>query len=277
MIVTASYLSSLSQSLHRWEIAEYIFEGLVIIACGGELVADLGRKCLTRAHRDRIERFSTILLVAALSMELICLVKTNELSGNVIGSLGEKAEEADKKAKKALDDSGLAITQSGEAVETSKRAIKEADEARAHVAEAHRLATSAAHGTAVITAELADRKLSDHQLKSIGRALEDFSGQEYQVVAYWDSKESVAIAERIKQALDLARWKFAPLAGRTTLPGGVVGIMVWEHPNADEKTKKAATLLVGALLREQLHAELRFQSPKNPNSNKLSLSVGAKR
>ena len=83
MILTASDVSSLA----GWERAEYISEAFVIVACAGELVADLGRKCLTRAHRDRVERLSTILLVAALSASLICLVRTNELSGNVIGSL----------------------------------------------------------------------------------------------------------------------------------------------------------------------------------------------
>jgi hypothetical protein len=108
MIFTPSDVSSLSQSLHHWEIAEYIFEGLVIIACAGELVAELGRKCLTRARRDRIGLLSTILLVAALSMELICLVKTNELSGRVIGSLSDKAEAADSKAQSAVDKSSLA-------------------------------------------------------------------------------------------------------------------------------------------------------------------------
>jgi hypothetical protein len=111
MVFTASDVSSLT----GWEWGEYISEALVIIACAGELVADLGRKCLARAHRDRVERLSTILLVAALSASLICLVRTNELSGNVIGSLGTKAEDADKKAEKALTDSGTAQHEADEA------------------------------------------------------------------------------------------------------------------------------------------------------------------
>jgi hypothetical protein len=67
-------------------------------------------------YRDRIERFSTIFLVAALSMELISLVKTNELSGNIIGSLGDKAEEADRKAKTAIGDSSTALSQAKDAL-----------------------------------------------------------------------------------------------------------------------------------------------------------------
>jgi hypothetical protein len=42
MIFTATDVSSLSQSLYRWEWAEYISEAFVILACAGELVADLG-------------------------------------------------------------------------------------------------------------------------------------------------------------------------------------------------------------------------------------------
>jgi hypothetical protein len=108
MMFTASDVSFLAESLSRWELGEYTSEALVIVACAGELVADFGRKCLTRAHRDRVERLSTILLVAALSASLICLVRTNELSGSVIGSLGVKAEDADRRAKTALTDSGTA-------------------------------------------------------------------------------------------------------------------------------------------------------------------------
>jgi septal ring factor EnvC (AmiA/AmiB activator) len=124
---------------------------------------------------------------------------------------------------------------------------------------------------------LADRTLSDEQVESIVGELKEFSGQEYQVVAYWDSKESMNIANRISQALQLAKWKLVPLERATNMMGEVVGVMVWLHPNADERTKKAADSLVSVLLRERLHAEIRFQNPNNPQSNKLSLSVGAKR
>ncbi len=94
MILAPSDVSSLSQSLHHWEIAEYVSEGFVILACGGEMVADVGEKWLGEKRKKRLERRSTILLVAALSVSLTCLVRTNELSGSVIGSLGDKAEEA---------------------------------------------------------------------------------------------------------------------------------------------------------------------------------------
>jgi hypothetical protein len=131
MIFTASDVSSLSQSLHRWEIAEYIFEALVAIACAGELVADFGKRCLKKTHRERIERYATILLVLALCMGLWCLIKTNALSGNVIGSLGDKAEEAGRKANTATTNSETALTKSGQALDEANGAEKTAGKAQA--------------------------------------------------------------------------------------------------------------------------------------------------
>jgi len=111
MILTASDIESLSRLLSRWEWGEYISEAFVIIACAGELVADLEVSWLTEERKRRLQRRSTILLVAALSVSLICLFRTNELSGSVIGSLGDKAEEADRKAREAITDSSTALSQ----------------------------------------------------------------------------------------------------------------------------------------------------------------------
>jgi hypothetical protein len=137
MIFTASDVSSVSQSLQRWDWAEYISEAFVILACAGELVADLGENWLGEKRKKHLERRSTILLVAALSVSLICLVRTNELSGNVIGSLGDKADEADTKAKKSIEDSSTALSQakdaltkSGEAEDSSGRAEDKAEKAK---------------------------------------------------------------------------------------------------------------------------------------------------
>ena len=125
---------------------------------------------------------------------------------------------------------------------------------------------------------LADRSLSDEQLKSIAVELKPFSGQEYEVVAYWDSKESVAIAERINQALQLGGWKYLPLKEWHGLFGGVVGVQIWSHPDADERTKEAVKSLVTALVQAGLQSEPKLQNPtNNPKHNKISLSVGSKR
>lgn len=131
MSLTPSDIESLSRSLARWELAEYISEGLVIVACVGEFVADLKASWLTEERKEHLQRRSTILLVAALSLSLICLVRTNERSGSVIYSLGDKAQEAGHKAEEADGKAKTAITDSSTALSQAKDA-----EAKAEVAEA---------------------------------------------------------------------------------------------------------------------------------------------
>jgi hypothetical protein len=295
---TASDVSSLPALLSRWEWGEYISEGFVIIACVGELVADLGREYLSKARRDRVERLSTILLVLALSASLICLVRTNELSGSVIGSLGNRATEADQKARQALLDSSTAIFQSKDALAkagNAEQSLRQAEGAanRAQTSASNALSLSrgarqeadsfekditlAKEAAAKAEAKLADRTLTDGQVRSIGQKLGAFGGQAYTVTAYWDSKESLGIANRIHAALQVAGWAYSPEGTKGMLLGGEVGVLVWIHPDADENTKKAANSLVDLLNAEGIETASRQQNPKNPKSNEITLTVGAKR
>jgi hypothetical protein len=183
MILTASDVSSLA----GWERAEYISEAFVIVACAGELVADLGRKCLTRAHRDRVERLSTILLVAALSASLICLVRTNELSGNVIGSLGDKAENADKKAENALTDSGTANTVASDAIGKSKVADDTSEHALALARSTEKYA--------------AWRTISDKQADIIVKHLAPLEGHTVEMFDFTTDPETAGYAQRLGTVL----------------------------------------------------------------------------
>jgi hypothetical protein len=51
-------------------------------------------------------------------------------------------------------------------------------------------------------------------------------------------KKFQKVAERINQALQLAKWKFLPMTQWRAMLGGVVGVQVWVHPEADELRKK---------------------------------------
>ena len=124
---------------------------------------------------------------------------------------------------------------------------------------------------------LADRTLTEEQVRDLVRDLSRFVGQEFEVTAYWDSKESVAIAERINYALQAVGWKYLPYKEWHGLPGGVVGIQVWTNPHADPRTKEAASSLLSALLSVGLQAEARSQNPSNPKDEKIRLNVGSKR
>ena len=108
---------------------------------------------------------------------------------------------------------------------------------------------------------LADRSLTDVHIKEIADTLKAFSGQEYTVTAYWDSKESLNIANRIHAALLLAHWKYSPKGSEGMMLGGVVGVKVWHHPDADENTKKAAQNLISVLTKYGIQAIEAIQIP----------------
>jgi hypothetical protein len=59
--------------------------------------------------------------------------------------------------------------------------------------------------------------------------------------------------------------------------GGVVGVLVWTHPDAGESTKKAAASLIDALNAEGIEATPRLQNPKNAKTDMININVGAKR
>jgi hypothetical protein len=112
MIFTASDVGSVAHELWWWEHAEYVFAALVAIACFGEYIADFNKRNWIVAHKDDIAKRSTLLLIAALALELVCLVQTNSLSGQLIGSLDEKAVHADSLAQSAITKSETALSKS---------------------------------------------------------------------------------------------------------------------------------------------------------------------
>jgi len=124
---------------------------------------------------------------------------------------------------------------------------------------------------------LADRALTDEQVRELIHDLDRFHGQEFEVTAYWGSKESVSISERINYALQDAGWKYLPHKEFHGLLGGVVGIQVWTHPQADPRTRDAASTLLAALSHLGLQAEPRSQNATNPKDDKIGLSIGSKR
>lgn len=122
----------------------------------------------------------------------------------------------------------------------------------------------------------APRSLTDRQVEAIANDLKSFSGQEFRMTVYWDSPESVHIADRIYEALDRAHWSYDKPASRSYMLGGIMGVLVWTHPSAGERTKKAANSLLLMLNKEDIEASPREQNPKNPVENKIDVQIGAK-
>jgi hypothetical protein len=194
MILTALDVESLSKSLSRWEFAEYVFEGFVIIACAGELVASFKPSWLTEEGREHLERRSTIVLVAALSLALICLVRTNELSGYVIGSLGQEAGDADQKAKRAITDSSTALTDSSTALSHAQDALTRAGKAATSLGKAEDQANKAQVASSnALTFARGARQEADSFERDIVSAKEQAAGAESHLA---DALQRTADAER---------------------------------------------------------------------------------
>ncbi|MGD0362736.1 MAG: hypothetical protein ABSC93_17800, partial [Bryobacteraceae bacterium] len=209
MTLTPSDVESLTTALTRWEYAEYASGGLVAVACAGEYIASF-KPWFTggdKARKERLEKRSTLLLIVALAAELICLVKTNQISGQVIGALDVRATEAYRKAGDAVVNSEVAIGKSGDAINKSEIAAgrvevignditslkTRATEVSAELAEALRRATDAEEEAGRLKARFADRTLTDSQVHEIEDEIRPFVGQEFGIVTYWDTPECTAI------------------------------------------------------------------------------------
>jgi len=138
MTLTPSDVASLTSTLSFWEYAEYISGGFVALACVGEYIASF-KPWFTggdKERKDRLEKRSTLLLIIALAAELICLVRTNLISGQVIGAL-------DTKAAEAYRNSGKAIANADTAAGKAKAASDEADTAKVESSKAKQVSATA--------------------------------------------------------------------------------------------------------------------------------------
>lgn len=177
-------LSNVASSLHSWEAAEYVSEGFVILGCAGELVADFFTKLPEKARRH-IGTASTVVLILALTIGLKCLIKTNELSGNVIDTLGDKAQLADDKASQAMTDSGNAFSQasdaeaevgkakalSSNALVLARAARRAADSSKEDADEAQKESAADNERTKRLEAQLSWRAVTPKQKADLGRKL----------------------------------------------------------------------------------------------------------
>jgi hypothetical protein len=253
-MLTSSDVSSLSSSLSRWEIAEYVCAGFVALACAGEYIADF-TTWLTGGQderRKRLAKTSTLVLITSLALELVCLVKTNSLSGLLIGSLSERAEQADQKARTAITDSSAALSQAMDAQARAGAAQNSLGEAQSEASKAQTVATNAlslSRGArqeadsferdivsakkqaadaeshlaevlkraAVTSAEL-DRIKSPRSLTDVSGlvdTLKPFSGTEFKFESVFADDESIHLLRQIDAPLESAGWKRIKQAGMT--------------------------------------------------------------
>lgn len=199
--------------------------------------------------------------------------------GGVVGEwiFGSKLSQASEHLQQIAD---VEVAQFGQVAASAQKeaaeARQQAESFHLQIAEANERAANAERETARIQHRLADRKLTDEQLVAIAGRIKPFAGQEFDVTPYWDSKESVAIANRILKGLTLGGWKYVRPEKAGFMLGGQIGVFVHVHPNVDKKIRDAANTLVAILNAQGIVAEIREQNLANPLDTKLHLTVGAK-
>jgi hypothetical protein len=93
-----------------------------------------------------------------------------------------------------------------------------------------------------------------------------------------DIPESLNLANRILATLtsNVGGWLCKPPVNGSFLLGGIEGVQIWRHPEADETVKRAVDTLVQSLNAEGVSAVLKLENPNNPKENKINVNVGTK-
>jgi hypothetical protein len=122
----------------------------------------------------------------------------------------------------------------------------------------------------------APRSIADDQASKLIEKIKPFSGQKFLIVTYWDSKEPLALSDRINSILQSANWTYVRPEGWTGLMGGLEGVQVWVNPHADDQVIKSANALVDCLNEIGILSTLKQQSPDVPKDNEITINVGIK-
>jgi hypothetical protein len=127
-----------------------------------------------------------------------------------------------------------------------------------------------------LSRRLAARSLSDAQADNIEAALKPFSGQPFQIIPYWQNKESLGIANRIADSLIAAGWQIDQPKDFTSIIGVVTGIYVSNDEGASDEVKNAVRALVEVLRANMIEASEDAENKTPAPTNKININVGIK-
>jgi hypothetical protein len=132
----------------------------------------------------------------------------------------------------------------------------------------------------IITLEerLAARSFSPPQAADLAARLKPFSPLTFQIIPYWDDKESFDLANRIDVILEGIGWKLENPTRFTMLAGVVAGVVIAVDKRASDNARNAAKELASALTANGVDAKEREEEnpTTNPPSERINMSVGIK-
>jgi len=176
--------SSLIDSLSFWEYVEYAAETIVVVGALGEFVAEFGyfpRGARNQERRQGLGKLAALFLIVGLAIELVALVRTNQLSSTAIAALNKAASDSNQKAEQAIlkGESATATAKGFEsqiaaanaraaeaeaqvavANSESREAVAKVREAQAHIAQAQRAAADARQEAARLNKIAEDERLA---------------------------------------------------------------------------------------------------------------------
>jgi hypothetical protein len=279
----------LEKSVNSWNNKYIIFLILSIIVASLTLFAQFKTIRDARTLSDKqaaLDREKDRQLSSELSERdsRIAELKTaSETARAELAASGVRIKEAEAEIARAHAESKDAVARVASADARSAEASEKAEAFRLDIAKANERAAEADNSTAHARLELAklqalmaDRVLTEAQGNSIRERLKPFSGQEFQMITYWEVREPKALTDRIFMILTTAGWKYVQTGGMQ-LMGGDTGIKVWRHPEADGKTQRATDELIAALNSGGLAATLHIEESRgSPKHNRIFINVGAK-
>jgi len=88
-----SDLTALRSLLDCWDIVAYVATAVVFLGVVGEYVGEFTRFPRSEENRVWLKKFSTLVLILGLAGELVSLIRTSQLGGEIIARLGRDTEQ----------------------------------------------------------------------------------------------------------------------------------------------------------------------------------------
>ena len=121
----------------------------------------------------------------------------------------------------------------------------------------------------------APRTLSQEEQDLIVIQLSKFKGQEFTIITYRGSEETLNFSNQVLSTLSKSGWKFIKDNNGFPFPG-VVGIQIYIHPKSNQSTKNAASSLAIIMKECSVNTTPLNQDEDAPITNQISLIVGTK-
>jgi hypothetical protein len=155
MSLTVLDLASLKSSLETWEIIEYAATGVVIIGVIGEYIADFTEFAEQRNLERPMGKLSCLILIVGLVLEMIGVVRTSQLSGQIVEDSQASVKELDTQLSNAQGRMRAAEAKAEQAAwnagNTAARAATLVESFRLDIARANDSAAKATREAARIT------------------------------------------------------------------------------------------------------------------------------